>query len=891
MPQQRLPGGTYALRRAAPLLAFLLYALLAVALTYPLVGHLGTHVPGDGGDDPALAWNLWWVPYALVHLGRSPFACDFMFYPLGINLAFYTLTVWNAFLSYPWQAVANLVVASNVQLLASFALSAWGGYLLCRYLLGGLGRAGRRDAELAAWLAGLVYGFASAKLFFAALGQFNIASSHWTPFYVLYLVRALRTPRRWREWSLAALFFALQGWSEFTYASFLALFTLAFVVGWAALRLWQRQWKRLRAMLPGLALLAGLALLGLSPVVAAMLPDMLAEGDFLVEGSGFAETFSADLLSLWVPTSLHPWLGHVAEGLAFPGDKGQHLYLGYAALALAIWGLVQRPRRLHVFFALALLVFGVLALGPRAHVNGAEWGPALPFALLQRLPFFNGNRYPGRYGVLVLLCLAVLAGYGARALLGRLPGRRQAALAVLLAALMAGEYLSVPLPLSDMRLPPAYRALRPFPGEEWAVLDLPLAWRNGFRIFGVLDPVFMYAQFHQTTHGGRLLSGNTSRNPEYKFQYFVEAPILSSILALQNGHPLPPGTQEADAGQAAEVLGALGVRYVVLHKAQAPPALADYVANVLPVHLLYEDDGETVYAVAVEEAGGPVAVEFQRPAERLYLGEGWSGLTAFDGASVAWAQRRETRLLVPWSGRAQTLRMRLYAPAAGQMVRLVWEGQPLGERALAPGWSEVAWSVPAGQPGRQVAEARLRWGQRWEPSVLAAGQPIGQTGALSPVQLHVRSAGLEVGWFAHIWVDGREVAPGGRGYNLAALEPASGAVWAASSFDTFADEGESQALAEFIAGVPQGYIVAAAVNDEASLHLTEEAVQALGTVGGQTDLRGRFRWSHAVIGVKGAAPGQALEAAGLTAPASPAVGQPLSDPCLAAALDWLRLEG
>ena len=43
--------------------------------------------------------------------------------------------------------------------------------------------------------------------------------------------------------------------------------------------------------------------------IPAMLPDMRAEGDFWVQGSGFAEVFSADLLGFLVPTMRHPLFG------------------------------------------------------------------------------------------------------------------------------------------------------------------------------------------------------------------------------------------------------------------------------------------------------------------------------------------------------------------------------------------------------------------------------------------------------------------------------------------------------------------------------------------------------------------------------------------------------
>ena len=82
------------------------------------------------------------------------------------------------------------------------------------------------------FLAGALYAFASSKLFYAALGQGNIASSQWAPFAALYIVRTVRPGGKARDAALAALFLALQAYAEMTYASFLLVFAgLAFVWG------------------------------------------------------------------------------------------------------------------------------------------------------------------------------------------------------------------------------------------------------------------------------------------------------------------------------------------------------------------------------------------------------------------------------------------------------------------------------------------------------------------------------------------------------------------------------------------------------------------------------------------------------------------------------------
>jgi hypothetical protein len=72
------------------------------------------------------------------------------------------------------------------------------------------------------------------------------------------------------------------------------------------------------------------------------------------------------------------------------------------------------------------LIFGVLTLGPLLQINGRyrfdldglETTVPLPFALLHYIPVIKANRAPNRNSVLLMLGLAVLAGYGVYWLLG-----------------------------------------------------------------------------------------------------------------------------------------------------------------------------------------------------------------------------------------------------------------------------------------------------------------------------------------------------------------------------------------------------------------------------------------------------------------------------------------
>ena len=927
-----------AVRRHLVILAA--YTVLSLILTYPLALHFGTHVPGDGIDDPALAWNLWWVKFALVDKQINPFACGWMFHPIGINLAFYTLTILNGLLSVPLQVTLGLVPASNLLLLSSFVLGGYGTYLLVQYALVCQIRnpklktqSSRCDDQqtssllplascllplascvLASFFAGLIYAFSSSKLFYARLGQFNIASSQWVPFTVLYVLRTGRE-RRLRNAILAALFLLFQAYAELTFASFLLIFIALYALYElirkalaSRARNTEHATRNTHHTLPArlfirnLALLALIFALGIIPFLANMLPDLRAEGDFFTSGGGFADVFSADLAGYLLPTQLHPLSGRLAAALPFPHDKGQHLYLGYSVMVLAAYGLWRGRRSPTVcFWALSALVFFLLTLGPTLHINGHDTGIPGPFALIAQLPFFKGNRYPSRYSVMLVLSCAVLASFGLAWLFQR--GRRERkekrekrgasplfSFLSLISVVFLFEHLSIPLPLSDMRVPAIYEYIAAEPGD-FAVLELPIGWRNGARVLGQQDVVIMFEQWYQTAHGKRLLGGNTSRNPEFKFQYFAQAPLLNSLIAIQNGHELPAEVKAQDKALAAEVLRFLDIRYVVIHQPPASPTLVAYAEEVMPLERMAEEEGIRLYRVALPPSAAQ-RIDLRTPLGRMHLGEGWSPVTDVVQEEVAvWAQRREVRLLVLLSGDERWLRFRAWTPQSGQSVELWARGRRWATLDLDAGWGEYEVPLPAGatQPG--LNDFRLRFAPLYPLRGLASSgeNAIGDTGQTIGAAIVVQSAGLETGGnnLGHIHVNGQDLSPNQRGYNVVALDSA-GKVLGCESFDTHLDPMASKRLADFIAALPEGSVVAVAAADEASMNLGEEAVLALRSIGAAGDLRGKFRWGHAIIGVKGASPGQALEALDLLRPVAVHVGVGATEPAVAVAFAHLE---
>ncbi len=885
-----------------------------------------------------------------------------MFYPVRINLAFYTLTPLNGLLSVPLQSAFGLVVANNILFLSSLVLGAYGTFLLTRRLLrrrrkllGGGQPESRPSAgstsaapflstdDWIAFVAGLVYGFASSKLFYASLGQFNIASSQWIPFFALYLlcIPWSRTATQgFRAALMAGLFLIFQTWAELTYATFLVIFSvLAFIYALIQLALGSddnalqpqpaqpqiaTRTSRLWILAAQYAVVGGMFVVGLSPFLWAMAPDLLREGDFFTSGGGFSDVFSADLLGYLMPTRLHPWLGDQVAARPFPNDKGQQIYIGYAAMLLALVGVAglvggvsRRLRQEGWFWLCSMLFFFWLTLGPSIRWNGRPLGVPGPFALVSQLPFFSGNRYPSRYSVMLLLCAAVLVAYGLAWLFERMrnhgrlqsiPQRRLVSGSIILVTLFFfAEHLSIPLPLNDFRIPPIYQRLADLP-ERGTLLELPTGWRNGARVLGRSDVLIMMQQWYQSEHGERRLGGNTSRNPDYKFQYFSDAPLIGDLIGLMNAdrdHIAQEVAREWDAiiernrSVAPAVLDFLSVNHLMVHVDQTPEPLLRFIDEVLPVSLVDEWQGSdwqgrpstirlyTVHA-NVDAAG---EIDLAGELGRLYLAEGWSSFPVNE--RIRYATRREADLMLDLPTEGGSLGLRLFGPAAA--ADLFINGTFVATAPiLDDDWATVA--IPPGVAGQQIDRLTIRFDGEGVSSAQivkpasSAGWPIGDSGFFldSDAAIVVHSAGEEVGNFAHIYLNGLDVAQDQRGYNLAAVSP-DGMLLESAVFDTFLSIDEAERMAAWIRQWPSGTIIAGAVRDEASTNLTASAVEELQRIGVATDLRSQFRKSHAFVGVAGASPGTAQEDRSLLRSSDAAVGSPVDAETVFGGIAEIRL--
>jgi len=940
-----------------------LYAFLALLMSWPIVTVLGSRVPGTATwafDESTFVWNIWYFKHALLDLRTSPLHSGLIWYPLGIDLILYTYNFFNSLIALPLQLAFNLPTASNLSLLFATTMSGFGTYLLACYVLRsaysvtGEGRGETDETRqttihaprstlhvlpLAAFLAGLIYAFASNRAVYAALGHYDMVTTQWLPFYALYLLKTLREPKL-KNAVLVGLFFAMAALAEMIFASFLGLFTAVIVL--AVWRSWRLHWRALGRLAVALAVAAVIW----SPVLVPIAREFLT-GDYALTGWGESVKLSADAVGLVTPTALNPiaraaslfrdagaaqadsWtaaLRAVEEGKGRFSDINT-VFLGYVTLALAVLGAWVGRKRLRPWIWSAA-VFGVLALGPLLQINGRYRFSLdsmlpdgvtfpLPFTLLHFIPFINGNRAPNRSSAILMLTLAVLAGYGAAWLLGRISESRITHHAsritsslvymsvCLLAAFLLAEHLAVPLPTTDATIPQVYQQIAQEPGK-FAIMQLPLGWRNSF---GVLGSEQTNLQYFQTAHGKPMLGGNISRAPAYKMDYFARIPLFKALTDLEMYREVSPETDAAARKQAGDLMALYDVRYFIT----TPPIpgrfpyqdtwqrTEDYALDVLPLEKppVWEQDGYRAYRVIQPAVASPFRLDLGVSGAEPYVGGGWdySVIEQPYGATGIWATDTTADLYLPLAGpKDVTLRLALapltYGGAPPQKVSIRVNGETvLKEQALVPGWQTVEARVPASATRRGPNRVTLDFAWAESPRQVfpdpASRAVIGSTGVVSPVNIDVHS--FDEAFISLFGPDGAEVkaASGRRGYNVTVIDPRTGKVLESVGFDTAANPYEADALATYLAGIPKGRIVAVATKGDAGANLTPAAVQALAGLGSRAqapaDLQGM---AHALIGVQGAAPGTAAEE---IKPADAFVRVAGDFRTLAAALDWAEI--
>lgn len=566
-------------------------------MTYPLLVRMSDHVLITPIDNLFLTWVLSWDYHALGSVSLKLFDAN-IFYPGKNSLALSDHLLGDLPIFAPVMFLTqNPILAANSVVFGSFVLCGIAMFALARYWTRNLP---------ASFVAGFIYAFSPPRI--GQLGKWHLLSIQWAPLALLFLEKFFRS-RRWRDGLLASGFFALQ-----VLSSFYMGYALTFVIGsYLVYRVVTDRSLRSRQLLfRGIVcavLTAAVILPPAYPYVAAkrelglLPPDPTSYAwastdpalSFLSVTS-YGKNIYQPLLARF--QSAAPW-----ESWLFPG------IFPVCLAAVGVWSVCRAPRPLlsarwdRRTVGACLLILAVplvISLGPVLVIDERVTGIPMPYMVLWHLvPGFSMMRAPARFALMAWVGLSLLAGYGAQVLVRAVADRMgpsglrrrlgEVGLLSALVLLLMVECWFAPLPMDPIetgpKVPPVYRWLAGQPSQG-AVLEVPWTIRHDRQIDSEWrSKYWLLAHDLEWTRGhlGLLIDWITRARYVY-FSVYHWHPVVGGYTGYT------PPTYDVLVGrlrdfpsmESVEFLGAIGVRWLVVHHALLDPAEAATWRSIEP---------------------------------------------------------------------------------------------------------------------------------------------------------------------------------------------------------------------------------------------------------------------------------------------------------------------
>ena len=559
--------------------------LLIIVMTWPTLRYVFDAepfwLPTQRDDIYMLFWDAWYGGRILT-AGADFYFTDLKFYPAGVSLAYHNFSLPHMALLGGLSAVLPRSSAFNLAYLLLVFVSSSCAYVYLRYLL--------RDRWLA--LFGVIV-FGSSAFVLARPATPHISFIASLPLSLYFLHRGFAEARRKCLVAAAVLI---------GFTAFIGLYQLVCLLITVALYL--LCFARARWRQPSFWLYSLTVILIVGAVAALRIVPMLADPESLSSAlTKYIEVERGRDLLGYLVNYENPFTGPLLTSLfgteAVENGWRQTVYLGYLPLMLIVIGLASARIRPKVLPWLALLlIFLLLRLGSTLQVNDITYESIrLPKHYLAQIfpqvfqPFWTTDQFFAG----AVFPLALLACFGMKALLQRLPPNRHGAVLVAAAGLIALEYYQAPDPLV---IPPEQLAfiaeLRQEEDQEAIrLIHLPMG--------GNLSKIY---DFYQTYNGYPQVEGRPTRTPPSAFDYIDENLLLRNWRRYRSIVCLPASS--AEYLRNLSQLEADGFTHIIFHhilggsKSTAPsfngvePIYADSFARIYPIARLRDSCSDPV---------------------------------------------------------------------------------------------------------------------------------------------------------------------------------------------------------------------------------------------------------------------------------------------------------
>jgi len=554
---------------------FLLYLLLTLILTYPVILNFSTNTAGDGLDAWMYVWDFWWVKKAIFDPYLNVYHTDYIFYPTGTSLAFHTLALFESIISIPLQSFLNLITIYNIFFILSFLIAAFGMFLLVDYLT--------KDKKIA-FISGIAFTFAPYH-FARGLGHLNMMEYGWIAFFVLFLFKTLNE-RKMKNPILAGIFLSIIFLTCFYYTIDSIIFTCIFLL----YNFLQNRKKIMRiGFIKRFTLMIIIFLLLVIPSSIPRLTEWFSIQEYMKKEIEYSISTLIKPHNYIVPNPFNPIFGNFfKEYFRVDSELGSYytfassvVFVGYTILLMSMFYIIKNPKK-SIFWISTVVLFFILSLGESE----------LYLLFYNYFPFFSILRDSAQFSIMVMLSLVVLFAFGLKYILKKFKFIRKDLILYSITALVIFEFLSIPFETSGTYSLEFYKKLAQDDGD-YTILDIPIH---------VTD--FQIYMYFQTIHGKKIIGGNIARIQPYTEEFLATTPFIKEVHRTINRDYFDNWDQQKSE-ELYNVLKEYNIKYLIIHKRFIPEdirtefteGIEEFFSKIDYLEKYYDDEFIHVYLV------------------------------------------------------------------------------------------------------------------------------------------------------------------------------------------------------------------------------------------------------------------------------------------------------
>ncbi|MDP2939857.1 MAG: hypothetical protein Q8O13_07255 [Candidatus Omnitrophota bacterium] len=528
------------------------FIILEMIMTYPLIFKINSHIPGFfSTDEPySVLWNAWFTKYSLKH-DLSIKKTDFLAYPFGID--FFTNKPINYLwflINYSYSILTNPALTYNLQIIFNFLCAALFTFLVVYQLT---------KNAFSSFLSGIVFSF--CPYLFVRSWQHLGETYLWTmPFALwgLFLLKDKLSNGR-KTLFILGLVLTTIGFNFYYVGIILFTFFVYFFLNYLRNNSFKK--KNEMSFIKNVIFLGFFAFLILLFQFLPVVKGIINASSSIASAQNpyrrpFEDLFlySAKPLSYFLPPAVHPIFGKFTEqfiGSPFYGVSfTEHaLFLGWVPLILAFIAVrrywknkkLLTPNselRTNEDFYIGFFIF--LAIAAWFFSQPPWWKIGqfkiyLPSLFMYKLlPMFRAYC---RFGIVVMLAVAVLAGFGLKFILDKFKTQKtKIIITSIFCGLILFEFWNYPpFKVIDVsKVPQVYYWLKQQP-KDIVIAEYPLDDKG---------PNEMY-KFYQTKHEKKIINATIPATYANK--------VTKAIIKLSDPY-------------SAGILKWLGVKFVLVHR-------------------------------------------------------------------------------------------------------------------------------------------------------------------------------------------------------------------------------------------------------------------------------------------------------------------------------------